>query len=103
MRLLAVAGLAGFVLIGACNGGPTTPTPTPSPTIAPTATPASTPSPSAHGSSELSPVAFDPARALAHVEALALEIGPRPAGSDGEDKAARYLRDQLQGFGASGG
>ena len=33
------------------------------------------------------------------MEALALVIGPRPAGSDAEDKAARYLRDQLQGFG----
>ncbi len=33
------------------------------------------------------------------MEALALEIGPRPAGSAAEDKAARYLRDQLQGFG----
>jgi aminopeptidase YwaD len=33
------------------------------------------------------------------VEALALDIGPRPAGTDAEDKAARYLRDQLQAFG----
>ncbi|MCH7522318.1 MAG: M20/M25/M40 family metallo-hydrolase [Chloroflexi bacterium] len=99
MRLLTAAGLAGLVLLAACNGGSTPPTPTPSPTVAPTATPAPTPSPSAHGSSELGPVAFDPARAFAHVEALALDIGPRPAGSDAEDKAARYLRDQLQAFG----
>ena len=33
------------------------------------------------------------------MEALALDIGPRPAGSVAEDKAARYLRDQLQAFG----
>ena len=102
MRLLtaaALAGLAGLVLIGACNGGSAPPTPTPSPTIAPTATPAATPSLSTHRSSELGPIAFDPALAFAHVEALALEIGPRPAGTDAEDKAARYLRDQLQAFG----
>ncbi|MFB3092867.1 MAG: hypothetical protein ACE1ZN_00495, partial [Dehalococcoidia bacterium] len=74
MRLLTAAGLAGFVLLAACNGGSTPPTPTPSPTIAPTATPAPTPSAPAHGSSELGPVTFDPARAFAHVEALALDI-----------------------------
>ena len=103
MRLLAAAGLAGLLVFAACNGGSTAPTPTQSPTaaptIAPSATPAPTTSPPESGSAGLGPVAFDPARAFAHVEALAQEIGPRAAGSDAEDKAARYLRDQLQGFG----
>lgn len=33
------------------------------------------------------------------MEALAADIGSRPAGSAAERQAARYLRDQLQGFG----
>jgi aminopeptidase YwaD len=33
------------------------------------------------------------------VEALAVDIGSRPAGSEAERQAALYLRDQLRGFG----
>ncbi|MDP2675509.1 MAG: M28 family metallopeptidase [Dehalococcoidia bacterium] len=47
----------------------------------------------------MGPAKFDPARAFAHVEALADGIGSRPAGSSEELAAAKYLRDQLQGFG----
>ncbi len=101
MRLHVAAALAAAVLFAACTGGgqarAPTPTPAPSPAVAPTATP--TPSPAAAGSPEIGPQQFVPARALAHVEALSVDIGSRPAASDAEDKAAAYLRDQLQSFG----
>ncbi len=79
------------------------PTPSPSPITTPTPnavpTPGLAPSPTPHGSSDIGPVRFDPARAFAHVEALAVDIGSRPAGSKAERRAAVYLRDQLRGFG----
>ncbi|MEE8385520.1 MAG: M20/M25/M40 family metallo-hydrolase, partial [Dehalococcoidia bacterium] len=55
--------------------------------------------PMPNGSSDTGPVRFDSTRAFAHVEALAVDIGSRPAGSEAEREAALYLRDQLQGFG----
>jgi aminopeptidase YwaD len=58
-----------------------------------------TASPPADGGSSLGAAKFDPARAFAHVEALTVDIGSRAAGSAGEREAARYLRDQLLGFG----
>ncbi len=47
--------------------------------------------------------AFDSARALEHVRVLAVDIGSRPAGSEAEDAAAAYIRDELAsyGYGAS--
>jgi len=37
--------------------------------------------------------------ALQHVEVLAADIGPRPAGSDAEIEAASYIADQLRSYG----
>jgi aminopeptidase YwaD len=37
--------------------------------------------------------------AFRHVEALAVDIGPRPAGSAAEAEAARYVADQLRSYG----
>jgi aminopeptidase YwaD len=37
--------------------------------------------------------------AFEHVEALAVDIGPRPAGSNAEVEAARYIGDQLRSYG----
>ena len=94
-----------LVLLAACGGdAPTaapTPTATPSTTPTPSAVPTPTlaPSPTAHHSSDIGPVRFDAGRAFAHVEALAVDIGSRPAGSAAEREAAVYLRDQLRGFG----
>jgi aminopeptidase YwaD len=95
IRLFAAA-LVAAVLLAACGGSPRRPTPTPTATITPTAVP--TPTPTPHGSA-LGPAKFDPARAFAHVEALAVDIGSRAAGSDSELAAARYLERQLEGFG----
>lgn len=101
MRLSIAAALLAAALLAACTGGgdadAPTPTPSPSPTPAPSAVPS--PTPSTGGSAVIGPPRFDPVRALAHVEALAVDIGSRPAGSDAEDRAADYLRDQLSSFG----
>jgi Zn-dependent M28 family amino/carboxypeptidase len=43
---------------------------------------------------------LDGARCLAHVEKL-VEIGPRPSGSPGAEKAREYLLGQLRSFGLS--
>lgn len=103
MRVTAAAALVALLLLSACSGSSLAPTPTPSPTVtpAPTAVPTPTlaPSPTPDGSSEISPARFDATRAFAHVEALAVDIGSRPAGSEAEREAAVYLRDQLRGFG----
>jgi len=42
---------------------------------------------------------FDQQRALTHVRQLAESIGPRPAGSEGEARAADYIKSQLSGYG----
>jgi aminopeptidase YwaD len=91
MRYLAAAAAAALLILSACGGGSDPPAPTalPSPTAAATATPSAT--------SGLGPAEFDPALAFAHVEALT--ESPRPAGSEAERDAARYLRDQLSSFG----
>lgn len=102
LRLPAAgAFVALLLLLTACNGGSPTPTPSPAITPAPTpvVTPTVAPSPTPHGSSDIGPVRFDPVRAFAHVEALAVDIGSRPAGSEAERQAAVYLRDQLSRFG----
>jgi aminopeptidase YwaD len=98
---LSGAILAAVLVLGACGGGSSAPTPTPTPTATPTPTPTPipTPSPTPHGSSGAGPARFDPARAFAHVEALAGDIGSRPAGSEAEREAARYLEQQLHAFG----
>jgi aminopeptidase YwaD len=89
--------LVAAILLAACGGSPKQASPTP--TVAPTPTAVPTAASTPHGSSGLGPAKFDPARAFAHVEALAVDIGSRPAGSENELAAAQYLRDQLQGFG----
>jgi aminopeptidase YwaD len=94
LRPRFAAALIAACLFAACAGGARQ---APTPTVPPAATPVPTATP--HGSSGLGPAEFDPARAFAHIEALAVDIGSRPAGSDKERQAAEYLRDQLQGFG----
>ncbi|MCU0723136.1 MAG: hypothetical protein MUC63_05925, partial [Planctomycetes bacterium] len=40
--------------------------------------------------------AFDGNRAFGHLKTLAQEIGPRPAGSEGERQAGRYISEKLK-------
>lgn len=63
------------------------PTPLPA-THTPTPAPTPTPDPAPDGS-----------RALEHVRALAVDIGPRLAGTEGARRAAAYLRDALAAWG----
>jgi hypothetical protein len=73
--------------------------PSATPTLEPTRTapvPTATATASAGSFIEVEPsgeLAFE------HVEALAVDIGPRPAGSDAEMEAARYIGDQLRSYG----
>lgn len=95
--------LAAFILLAAtlspaCGGSPASqPTPTPSPTAAssPTAVPTRTATP------RPSPGPPEPSGqlALAHVRALSVDIGPRPAGSEESVKATYYLAQQLTSYG----
>ncbi len=91
---LLVIALAALTL-AAC-GGSGAPSPTPSPpstqtVLVPTATPEAG---SLVGATEPSgELAFQ------HVEALAVDVGPRPAGSDAETEAASYITDQLRSYG----
>lgn len=86
-----------IALAAACDNGATTgPTPTaerasPSPTEA-----AESPSPTPTAPVTEGESAFSGADALEHVRALALEIGPRPAGEEGERRAAAYITAELE-------
>ena len=86
-----------LVLVAACGGGSAEPSPSPAatrtqvPTRAPTATTSPTPG---LGSPE-----FDSAHALELVRALSVDIGSRAAGTDGERRAATYIRDELAKYG----
>lgn len=81
--------------LAACRGAEPPP-PTPSPVPTPTAL-APTPTVEAGSFFELD----EPSGELAfrHVEALAVDIGPRPTGSDAEIEAGRYIADQLRSYG----
>ena len=89
--LLALAALT----LAAC-GGAAPPPPTPSPPPTPTA-PA--PAPTAGAGSFVGATQPSGELAFQHVQALAVDIGPRPAGSDAEIEAARYIGDQLRSYG----
>lgn len=91
-----LAWLAAALLLAACGGAsaePSTPAAPSSPgaasgstTAPPTGTPPARSTPSA-------------ARAMAHLRALAGDIGPRPATTDSERRAADYIRQQLEAAG----
>jgi aminopeptidase YwaD len=92
--LVLLLGLTALTL-AACGGGASTaPAPSPSPTTTASASTATPQAGSVAGPTEPSgDLAFQ------HVQALAADIGPRPAGSDAEAKAAGYIGDQLRSYG----
>jgi len=89
LLLLTLAALT----LAAC-GGAARPAPTPSPPPTPTA-----PAPTAGAGSFVGSTQPSGELAYQHVKALAVDIGPRPAGSDAEMEAAHYIGDQLRSYG----
>ena len=83
------------VLIIAC-GGDDEPATTPSPA---SRTPSSTRATTATATPGIGKPEFEPARAMELVQALSVDIGVRAAGTDGEKRAANYIRDELTGYG----
>jgi aminopeptidase YwaD len=93
LLLLALASLA----LTACGGNGS---PSATSTLGPTRTaPAPTATATAKAGSFVEGVEPSGALAFQHVEALAVDIGPRPAGSDAEAEAASYIADQLRSYG----
>jgi aminopeptidase YwaD len=87
--LLALAVLA----LAACGGAaPPAPTATAPPTL-------TAPTPTAVAGSFIGPAQPSGELAFQHVKALAVDIGPRPAGSEAEIEAADYIADQLRSYG----
>ncbi len=88
---------AAALVLGACGGGGSAATPTSTPataTAAASPTAAPSPTPDAVGA----PV-VDGERVYEHVRKLAVEIGPRVAGTPGEVQARDYIRDTLSSYG----
>jgi aminopeptidase YwaD len=84
------------LLLASCGGGDNgTPTATASQSPAISAPAPSTPTPTPG----LGSPQFESARALQHVHALAVDIGIRAGGTDGEKRAANYIRDELAKYG----
>ncbi len=77
------------VLVSACGGSSAEKAATASPAAEPPSASAS-PTSASIGAPE-----FDPARALAHVRKLSVDIGSRPAGSATEKAAAQYIKSEL--------
>jgi aminopeptidase YwaD len=77
-------------------GGAASPAPTPSspPTLTVPA-----PTPTVGAGSFIGATQPSGELAFQHVVALAVDIGPRPAGSDAEIEAAHYIGDQLRSYG----
>jgi aminopeptidase YwaD len=93
--LLALIALVASTVLTSC-GGHDNPSTSPSPSRAPTQTHTASPSPTATG---LGSAEFESSRALAIARTLAVDIGVRAAGTDGEKRAANYIRDELSRYG----
>ena len=97
-RSAVLPALAAFcaVLLASC-GGRDNATPAPTGTQSPAT---STPAPStAAATPGLGSPQFESARALQHDHVLSVDIGIRAAGTDGEKRAANYIRDELAKYG----
>lgn len=87
-----VAALTAAILLVSCNGQ------APAPQVTASEMPA-TASVAPGAGTTASAARPDPNRVLAHVKALAGDIGTRAAGTDGEKRAAEYVATALQGTG----
>lgn len=100
-RPLAAGFLGAALLLAAACSSRETPPPT-SPSAAATTTDVATTTPSATASAtSTGPAEFEGSRALDLIDHLANTIGPRVAGSAGEDTAVAYIRSQFEASGYS--
>lgn len=90
---------SGAARVGDADGSP--PASASVPTEPSPAPPSPLPSPTPSPSPTAVRAAFDVERAMAVVSALAVDIGPRPAGSLGDVRAREYVADQLRAAGWS--
>ncbi len=94
-------GAIALVVLAAC--GPERPASTPTPAPASPATPSA--APTASGSPSVVPTAtsfaerIDHEAVMDHVRALAVEIGLRNSGSDGDERASRYVAGRMERLG----
>lgn len=84
-------------MLGSCGGGSATPTSAPA-TATATAAASPTAAPSATPDAVGAPI-VDGQRVYEHVRKMAVEIGPRVAGTPGEVQARDYIRDTLSSYG----
>ena len=107
LRFIPIAFLAAFALAGCSDQTeqpPTTAEASAAATAATGANPSAQATPGATSSGaarSIGPASHDGDRALAHIQKLATEIGPRVAGTDGERKAADYIAAQFSSYGYS--
>lgn len=100
MRKLAAALALALALVAiACSGDPSVvDAPTPTATLASSPIPTVAPTPTAAPEDPASAVDFDVEAAMEHVRVLAVEIGLRNAGSEGDERAASYIAGRLEAF-----
>ena len=96
--VLSLVVIAAYALLVEC-GGDDEPDQSASPGPSPASTRTRTSSPDSAPTPGLGSVEFEPARALEIARILAVDIGVRAAGTDGEKKAATYIRDELSKYG----
>lgn len=92
--------LCAVVLVSGCGDDDDAPSGTPTATSGQTAAPTATarPSPAPTEADEAGDE-FSTDNAMAHLQHLAVDIGVRAAGTDGEREAAEYIRDELASYG----
>ena len=95
--VLTLVAITACALLAGCGGDDPNPSASPNPSAPPTR--ARTASPSPAPTPGLGSTDFESARALEIARTLAVDIGIRAAGTDGEKRAAEYIRDELSKYG----
>jgi aminopeptidase YwaD len=95
----ALLPIAVLTLFFTTSCGTDEPDPTPAPSASHTGPPTHSSSATPSPSPGLGAAKFESARALALVHTLSVDIGVRAAGTDGERRAANFIRDELAKYG----
>jgi hypothetical protein len=92
-------GLCSLALVVFAACGADQPAASPAPSASPTASPSASPSPSAPASPTPFAERLDHDAVMDHVRALSVEIGLRNGGSDGEERASKYIAGRVARLG----